>query len=66
MRWLRGCEDVSLGTENCPLLEEVVKQCNEDRDREHTQLVLGNDCERSNYMTAITSQTSIFSACSTK
>jgi hypothetical protein len=31
-RWLPACEDESLGAEEHPLLEDVTKQYNENRD----------------------------------
>jgi hypothetical protein len=35
VRWPPACEDVSPEAEDRPLLEEVTKQCSEDRDWEH-------------------------------
>jgi hypothetical protein len=32
MSWSTACMDMILGTEECPLLEDVTKQRNEDRD----------------------------------
>jgi hypothetical protein len=32
MKWPPACEDVSAGAEERPLLEDVTKQCSDDRD----------------------------------
>jgi hypothetical protein len=35
VRCLPACEEMSLGAEERPLLEDVTKQSSENRDREH-------------------------------
>jgi hypothetical protein len=42
VRWSPACRDVSPVAENRPLLEDVIKQRSEERDREHWSLCDSN------------------------